>query len=115
MHRLCPLHREWLHTYRMKIYERARLFGCNEVIIFSDQGPTEAIYNNINYRAESLKEYAHSFQYYKDQCWLEDSEIEEWKKDAKHIMFSSVFQNQLTLNNDDFIEVIYDDFSDIIE
>ncbi len=29
-------------------------------------------------------------------------------------MFSSVFQNQLTLSDEDWIEVIYDDFSDII-
>ena len=28
-------------------------------------------------------------------------------------MFSSVFQNQLNLSNEDWVEVIYDDFSDI--
>jgi hypothetical protein len=38
---------------------------------------------------------------------------DEWKKHAKHIMFSSVFQNQLILSDDDIVEVIYDDFSDI--
>ena len=37
---------EWLRNYRMQIYNRAKLFGCNEVIICSDQGPSECIYDN---------------------------------------------------------------------
>lgn len=40
-------------------------------------------------------------------------DVVEWKKNAKHIMFSSYFQNQVVLNKGDFIEIIYDDFSDI--
>ena len=111
-HQSSPLYREWLHNYRMRIYNRAKIFGCNEVIICSDQGPTEYIYDNMDYSADSLKEYARSFQYLKDNGWLNKSE-EEWKKHAKHIMFSSLFQNQLSLLDEDFVEVIYDDFSDI--
>ena len=41
------------------------------------------------------------------------SKKENWQKNAKHITFSSYFQNQLNLSGDDFVEVIYDDFSDI--
>lgn len=105
--------REWLYNYRMKIYHQAKMFGCQEVIICSDQGPTELIYDNMDYSADNLKEYARSFQYLKDTNWVEEYKKEEWKKDAKHIMFSSYFQNQLNLSGDDFIEVIFDDFSDI--
>ena len=105
--------REWLHNYRMQIYNRAKMFGCQEVIICSDQGPTGMIYNNMHYSADNLKEYARSFQYLKDTTWLEEWEKEEWKKNAKHIVFSVFFQNQLNLSGEDFVEVIFDDFSDI--
>lgn len=97
----------------MQIYRQAKMFGCNEVIICSDQGPTEMIYNNADYPADKLKEYARSFQYLNDTTWLEKWKKEDWKKNARHIMFSSVFQNQLDLSDEDFVEVIYDDFSDI--
>ena len=107
-------YREWLHDYRMKIYYQAKLFGCNEVIICADQGPGMWIYENANYSADKLKEYARSYQYLQESTWIEDWEKDEWKKHAKHIMFSSVFQNQFTLSDDDWVEVIYDDFSDII-
>ena len=104
---------KWLCDYRMKFYYQAKLFGCNEVIICADQGPGEMIYNNANYLADDLKKYAHSYQYLQESAWVEESEKEEWKKHAKHIMFSSVFQNELTLSDEDWVEVIYDDFSDI--
>lgn len=104
--------REWLRNYRMQIYNRAQLFGCNEVIICSDQGPTQSIYANMHYSSEDLKEYARSLQYFRDCNWS-TSKIDEWKKHSKHVMFSSLFQNQLVLSDEDFIEVIYDDFSDI--
>lgn len=49
--------REWLRNYRMQIYNQAKMFGCQEVIICSDQGPTEDIYNHADYSADRLKEY----------------------------------------------------------
>lgn len=104
--------REWLRKYRMQIYNQAKMFGCQEVIICSDQGPTELIYDNADYPADKLREYAQSFQYLKDLNWGERKK-EDWKKNAKHIMFSSFFQNQLNFSGEDFIDVIYDDFSAI--
>ena len=89
------------------------MFGCNEVIICSDQGPTIEIFDKMDYSADNLKEYACSFQYLKDTNWVEEYEKEEWKKNAKHITFSLYFQNQLDLSSEDFVEVIFDDFSDI--
>ena len=105
--------REWLRNYRMKIYHQAKMFGCQEVIICSDQGPTMLIFDNMEYPADKLKEYVQSFQYLKDTTWEEESEKEDWKKNAKHITFSSYFQNQLNLSNEAFVDVIFDDFSDI--
>ena len=104
---------EWLHNYRKKIYDRARMFGCSEVIICADQGPGMEVYDNANFPADKLKEYARSYQYLQDSTWVEESEKDDWKKHAKHIVFSSVFQNQLHLSDEDWVEVIYDDFSDI--
>ena len=107
-------YREWLRNYRMLIYKRAKLFGCKEVIICADQGPTELIYDKMEYSADDLKEYARSFQYIKeDTSWVDETEKDDWKEHAKHIMFSSVFQEQFALSREDWVEVIYDDFSDI--
>lgn len=107
-------YREWLRNYRMQIYHQAKMFGCQEVIICSDQGPTIEIFDKMNYSADDLKEYARSYQYLNDDtAWVEAIEKEDWKKNAKHIMFSSYFQNRLSLTGEDFVEVIYDDFSDI--
>jgi hypothetical protein len=105
--------REWLRNYRMQIYKQAKMFGCQEVIICSDQGPTMEIYDRVNYSSNDLKEYAQSYQYLKDTTWVEEWEKEDWKKNAKHIMFSSYFQNQLNLSGKDFVDVIFDNFSDI--
>jgi hypothetical protein len=111
---LTDQYQDWLLNYRMRIYNRAKMFGCNEVIICSDQGPTEYIYNNMNLSAAEIKDYSLSLQYLNENNWLEKSEIEGWKKHAKHIMFSSYFQEQLTFSDEDFVEVVYDDFSDLI-
>ena len=105
--------REWLRNYRIQIYHQAKIFGCQEVIICSNQGPTELIYDNADYSADKLKEYARSYQYLNDINLGGEREKEDWKKHAKHIMFSSYFQKQLNLSGEDFVEVIYDDFGDI--
>lgn len=84
------------------------------MIFCSAQGPTIEIYDKKNYSADDLKKYARSFQNINDDTiWMEKWEKEEWRKNAKHIMFSSYFQNQLNLLSEDFVEVIYDDFNDI--
>ena len=105
--------REWLRNYRMQIYNQTKMFGCQEVIICADQGPTMEIYDRANYSSDDLKEYAQSYQYLKDTNWVEEWGKEDWNNNAKHIMFSSYFQNQLNFSGEDFIDVIFDDFSDI--
>jgi hypothetical protein len=107
--------REWLLNYRMKIFERARIFGCKEVVICSDQGPTMGIFDHIDYSAERLKQYVLSNQYYEESNWFDTEDDEEfWKKHGKKVTFSSVFQDDFKLEGDDFVEVVYDDFKDLI-
>ena len=124
--------RDKLLDYRIKIFEQARMFGCMDVIIFSDQGPTELILDHINSSVEDLKQYVNSNQYtdqyYKmteqyyrenDQYdeftkWYKPEQIESRKKRAKKITFSSVFQDDFKLEGDDFVELVYDDFKDLM-
>lgn len=105
---------EWLSNYRMQIYNRAKMFGCDEVIICCDQGPGEFIYTKMDISADELKEYARSLQYLDDNAKCDkEFDANEWKKNAKHIFFPSFFNNEVILSDDDFVEVIYDDFSDL--
>lgn len=102
-----------IHNYRMQIYERAQLFGCKEVIICADQGPGIMIFANMDMPANKLKSYVRNYEYLMNYGWIKNSTHDEWRKNARHIMFSSVFQGNLKLSKDEFIEVIYDDFADI--
>lgn len=106
-------YRDILADYRKQIYERAKMFGCNEVIICCDQGPGEIIYGNMIYPAARLKEFVQTFQYLNGNEWLRGESVEEWKRKAKHIMFASAFENTLSFSDGDFIEVIFDDFAGI--
>ena len=105
---------ERLFNYRMKIFERARIFGCKEVVICSDQGPTMGIFDHIDYSAEELKQYVFSNQFFEESTWYEPERMESWKKHAKKITFSSVFQDDFKLEGEDFMELVYDDFKDLI-
>lgn len=105
---------ERLFNYRMKIFERARIFGCKEVVICSDQGPTMGIFDHIDYSAEELKQYVFSNQFFEESTWYEPERMESWKKHAKKITFSSVFQDDFKLESEDFMELVYDDFKDLI-
>lgn len=105
---------ERLLNYRMRIYERAMVFGCKEVIICSDQGPTMEIYDHMDYPAEQLKQYTFSNQYYEDSNWLESEDEGFWKNHARKITFSSVFNNELQFKEEEFVEIVYDDFKDLV-
>lgn len=104
---------ELLADYRKQIVDRAKLFGCREVIICSDQGPGMDIFENINIGADELKDYTSSFKYLEENTWLDKEETEEWRKTAKHISFPDFLRGNVVLSDEDFVEVIYDDLSDI--
>lgn len=67
----------------------------------------------MNYSANDLKEYALSCKFHEDSTWLESEDIEFWRENAQQITFSSFFQNEVLLTEEDFVEVIYDDFKDL--
>lgn len=88
------------------------MFGCKEVIICSDQGPTQDIYEHMDFSSEKLKEYAVSRQYLKEQTWINHEEkIKLWREKARQIMFSDYFRNKVDLAGEEFVDVIYDDFN----
>lgn len=106
--------RDYLRNYRMEFFERAQKFGCKEIIICSDQGPTQMIYEHMDYSVEQLKQYVYSNKHHEESGWYGAERMEFWKKHAKKISFSSVFQDDFKLEGEDFVELVYDDFKDLI-
>ena len=98
----------------MRIYIHAQMFGCNEVIICADQCSGEFILDHLHFSSNSLKEYISTYQYLKDyKSYNTELDIEEWEKHAKHVSFASFLKNGIALEDDDSIDVVFDDFSDI--
>ncbi|MCI6618050.1 MAG: hypothetical protein MSD82_04270 [Prevotella sp.] len=102
--------KNWLMAYRMQFFERAQLFGCEEVIICSDQGPTQQIYDAIDLSSSELVDFARSYKYLDN---MPTDQKERWKMDARQIYFPDVFTGQFHLNDNEFVEVIFDDFKDL--
>lgn len=97
----------------MRVYERAKIFGCKEVIHCADQGPTMAIYDNTDYLADDLIEYVRSRKYIEESNWLEPSKVDHWKKYGKHVKFSDFFEGKLIFKEHEFVELVFDNFKDI--
>mgnify|MGYP006979265804 CR=1 FL=1 len=107
--------REWLESHRLIMYERARLLGCQSMVIFSDQGPTELIYDNVGWSADKLLEYILSRQYL-ETGWLESpQEVEEWREYGKIVNFPAYFSGTLSFREEEFVDLVIDDFSDLID
>ena len=107
--------RKWLQSHRLTMYERARLLGCQSMVIFSDQGPTELIYNNVGWPADKLLEYILSRQYL-EIGWLESpQEVEEWREYGKIVSFPAYFSGTLSFREEEFVDLVIDDFSDLID
>lgn len=108
------LNEDVLRDYRRKFFERACLFGCKEVIICCDQGPGAEIYDNIGHKSDELKHFALTSKYLESNSWLDKTD-KEWKQNARCIDFPSFFGGKTALSDKEFVEVIYDDFRDMIE
>lgn len=106
-------YKQILQDYRMQIYEKARIFGCKEVIICADQGPGGNIYDNMNLPSDNLISYIKHYEYLKGYGWITDSEADEWKNNARHILFASAIQEKPDLSDKEWVDVIFDDFADI--
>lgn len=81
----------WLWNYRKRIYDRAKMFGCNEVIICSDQGPTWLICEYLDKSADELVAYTKARRYIDESMWDDEKEKEEWITHGKLILFSEYF------------------------
>lgn len=101
--------REALEAYRQEIYERAQLFGCSSVYYFSDQYPTSEIEDRYDLTAEELR------QFVSERKYLDPSrkDYAHWLQHGKQVYFADLFSNSLNLGEDDFVEVVMDDFLEL--
>ena len=104
-----------LQEYRMQVYERAKVFGCEQVLYFADQGPTELIYDDMDKGAEELLAYVHTRRYLDDSSWIEPEDQEIWRRDGLHIQYADYFKGNIPWREGVWIEVVFDDFSDLKE
>ena len=104
-----------LQEYRMQVYERAKVFGCEQVLYFADQGPTELIYDDMDKGAEELLAYVHTRRYLDDSSWREPEDQEIWRRDGLHIQYADYFKGNIPWREGVWIEVVFDDFSDLKE
>lgn len=98
--------REWLIDCRNSIQERARLFGCQKILVCCDQGPTMEIFDRMNMKADALLEYSKSHKYNEDQTYMDS--VEDWKDYERQIDFQDYFDDKLKLDDNDFVSVVYD-------
>lgn len=98
-----------LADIRKQIQDRAKIFGCEKIIICADQGPGEFIYDNVSKNANELVRYIEDYEYIGDYEQIEEPNGWSWKEGARHIEYSSYFDGTLELNNDEHIDVVYDE------
>ena len=104
-----------LQEYRMQVYERAKAFGCEQVLYFADQGPTELIYDDMDKGAGELLAYVHTRRYLDDSSWIEPEDQEIWRRDGLHIQYADYFKGNIPWHEGVWIEVVFDDFRDLKE
>lgn len=108
---------QFVHDYRRAVCEEAQMFGCNEVIICSDQGATISVYWALELSPRELKRYAESRQFLEEQDYpCSGLSKEDWSRYGKQIYFPDYLSGKAPLLQDkEFIELIYDDFTDLIK
>lgn len=105
---------KYLRDYRLQMFERAKLFGCSEIIICPDQGAGMEVWENMDFSASELKDYAMTSKFLENSCWLNTEEkIETFKKYQRQIYFKDYFARKLSFKKDEFVSLIYDDFEDL--
>lgn len=106
-------YKDWVRKYREQIHERAKVFGCKEVIICADEGPTSEIYGKMNIPSQELKKYALEAKYYDDYCSAYPDRKYDFNPTHKIIDFPSYFCETIDFANIKYIDVVFDDFSDL--
>lgn len=107
---------QFVHNYRRALYEEAQMFGCKEVIICSDQGVTISVYWSLELSPEELKRFAESREYLDEQDYpCSGLSKDDWLRYGKQIYFPDYLSGRAPLlQGKEFIELIYDDFADLI-
>lgn len=75
-----------LREYREELYERAKLFGCDEVVLFYSTEENDIIYKHLNLSPEALKNCIYSRSYI-----LANPKIEEEQKRV-HLRLERIIQ-----------------------
>ena len=104
-----------LLNYRLQVAERAKAFGCSQVIFFADQGPSQDIYETINLSSQEIIQFILNRTYINNANDMSEQEKDEWIKTGKIIQYQDYFEDKIHLKDDEFIDVILDDFRGLDE
>ena len=104
-----------LLNYRLQVAERAKAFGCSQVIFFADQGPSQDIYETIKLSSQEIIQFILNRTYINNANDMSEQEKDEWIKTGKIIQYQDYFEDKIHLKDGEFIDVILDDFRGLDE
>ena len=104
-----------LLNYRLQVAERAKAFGCSQVIFFSDQGPSLNLYDIVELSNQEIMQFIQNRTYIHVAGGMSEREKDEWIKAGKIIQYQDYFEDKIHLKDGEFIDVILDDFRGLDE
>ena len=108
-------HWQLLLNYRLQVAERAKAFGCSQVIFFSDQGPSLNLYDIVELSNQEIMQFIQNRTYIHVAGGMSEREKDEWIKAGKIIQYQDYFEDKIHLKDGEFIDVIFDDFRGLDE
>ena len=104
-----------LLNYRLQVAERAKAFGCSQVIFFSDQGPSQNLYDIVELSTQKIMQFIQNRTYIHVAGDMSEREKDAWIKMGKIIQYQDYFEDKIQLKDDAFIDGILDDFRGLDE
>ena len=104
-----------LLNYRLQVAERAKAFGCSQVIFFSDQGPSQNLYDIVDLSTQEIMQFIQNRTYIHVAGGMSEREKDAWIKMGKIIQYQDYFEDKIHLKDGEFIDVILDDFRGLDE
>ncbi len=104
-----------LLNYRLQVAERAKAFGCSQVIFFSDQGPSQNLYDIVELSNQEIMQFIQNRTYIHVAGGMSEREKDAWIKMGKIIQYQDYFEDKIHLKDGEFIDVILDDFRGLDE
>lgn len=108
-------HWQLLLNYRLQVAERAKAFGCSQVIFFSDQGPSLNLYDIVELSNQEIMQFIQNRTYIHVAGDMSERKKDEWIKAGKIIQYQDYFEDKIHLKDGEFIDVILDDFRGLDE